>query len=51
MARGAVLVVLGHDGQARVERGLIRAEDEAAPEDATGGQGPLHSGNTGAALK
>ncbi|MFI4936823.1 MAG: ParB/RepB/Spo0J family partition protein, partial [Caulobacterales bacterium] len=29
--RGGVLVVLGHDGQARIERGLIRPEDEPAP--------------------
>jgi ParB family chromosome partitioning protein len=29
VARGGVFVVLGHDGQARIERGLIRAEDEA----------------------
>ena len=32
MARGGVFVVLGHDGQPRIERGLIRAEDEPAPE-------------------
>ncbi|MDX5394000.1 MAG: ParB/Srx family N-terminal domain-containing protein, partial [Caulobacteraceae bacterium] len=29
VARGGVFVVLGHDGEARVERGLIRQEDEA----------------------
>src|SRR5690606_21987655 len=29
VARGGVFVVLGHDGQARIERGLIRPEDEA----------------------
>ena len=28
-ARGGVFVVLGHDGLARIERGLIRPEDEA----------------------
>lgn len=31
VARGGVFVVLGHDGEARVERGLIRPEDEAPP--------------------
>jgi len=35
IARGGVFVVLSHDGQARIERGLIRPEDEApAPETA-----------------
>jgi ParB family chromosome partitioning protein len=29
VARGGVFVILGHDGQARIERGLIRPEDEA----------------------
>ena len=28
VARGGVFVILGHDGQARLERGLIRPEDE-----------------------
>jgi ParB family chromosome partitioning protein len=28
VARGGVFVILGHDGQARFERGLIRPEDE-----------------------
>ncbi|WP_375268723.1 ParB/RepB/Spo0J family partition protein [Phenylobacterium sp.] len=28
VARGGVFVILGHDGQARIERGLIRPEDE-----------------------
>jgi ParB family chromosome partitioning protein len=33
VARGGVFVVLGHDGEARIERGLIRPEDEPpAPE-------------------
>lgn len=32
IARGGVFVVLGHDGQPRMERGLIRPEDEPAPE-------------------
>ena len=29
MAHGGVLVVLNHDGAARIERGFIRPEDEA----------------------
>jgi ParB family chromosome partitioning protein len=32
IARGGVFVILGQDGVARVERGLIRPEDAAAPE-------------------
>jgi ParB family chromosome partitioning protein len=32
IARGGVFVILGQDGVARVERGLIRAEDIPAPE-------------------
>jgi ParB family chromosome partitioning protein len=32
VARGGVFVILGHDGQMRVEQGLIRPEDEPAPE-------------------
>ncbi|WP_430425113.1 ParB/RepB/Spo0J family partition protein [Phenylobacterium sp.] len=33
IARGGVFVVLGYDGEARIERGLIRPQDEApAPE-------------------
>ena len=31
IARGGLFVMLGHDGQARIERGFIRPED-AAPE-------------------
>jgi ParB family chromosome partitioning protein len=35
IARGGVFVVLSHDGEARIERGFIRAEDEAPePEEA-----------------
>lgn len=35
IARGGVFVILNHDGSARIERGFIRAEDEAPePEDA-----------------
>jgi ParB family chromosome partitioning protein len=35
IARGGVFVILNHDGTARIERGFIRAEDEApGPEDA-----------------
>jgi len=30
IARGGIVVVLGHDGRARIERGLIRPEDVAA---------------------
>ncbi|WP_332767786.1 ParB/RepB/Spo0J family partition protein [Phenylobacterium sp.] len=46
IARGGVFVVLGHDGQARIERGWVRAEDlpppvepEAAEDDGTPGAG------------
>ncbi|MDP3746641.1 MAG: ParB/RepB/Spo0J family partition protein [Phenylobacterium sp.] len=34
VARGGVLVILGHDGQARVERGWVRPEDVPAPVEA-----------------
>ncbi|MCX5512847.1 chromosome partitioning protein ParB [Kaistia algarum] len=35
IARGGVFVILNHDGTARIERGFIRAEDEAPePKDA-----------------
>jgi ParB family chromosome partitioning protein len=37
IARGGVFVILNHDGSARIERGFIRAEDEAPrPEDVEG---------------
>ncbi|WP_316189600.1 ParB/RepB/Spo0J family partition protein [Bradyrhizobium sp. SZCCHNS1054] len=37
IARGGVFVILNHDGTARIERGFIRAEDEASrPEDVEG---------------
>ncbi|SIT13415.1 ParB/RepB/Spo0J family partition protein [Insolitispirillum peregrinum] len=37
IARGGVFVILNHDGAARIERGFIRAEDEAPrPEDVEG---------------
>lgn len=37
IARGGVFVILNHDGTARIERGFIRAEDEAPePEKETG---------------
>lgn len=41
LARGGVFVLLGHDGNARVERGFIRAEDMAppAPDDEDGEAG------------
>jgi ParB family chromosome partitioning protein len=32
VARGGVFVILGHDGVARIERGLIRPEDVPVPE-------------------
>jgi len=39
IARGGVIVVLSHDGEARIERGFIRAEDEAPePEGAEDGE-------------
>ncbi|MCP9626468.1 ParB/RepB/Spo0J family partition protein [Rhodopseudomonas palustris] len=39
IARGGVFVVLSHDGEARIERGFIRAEDEAPePEEVGDGE-------------
>jgi len=39
IARGGVFVVLSHDGEMRIERGFIRAEDEAPePEEAEDGE-------------
>ena len=41
IARGGVFVVVAHDGDVRIERGYIRAEDEAPepePEEAEGGE-------------
>lgn len=39
IARGGMFVVLSHDGEARIERGFIRADDEAPePEEADGGE-------------
>ncbi|WP_439500442.1 ParB/RepB/Spo0J family partition protein [Aminobacter ciceronei] len=39
IARGGVFVVVAHDGDVRIERGFIRAEDEATePEEAEGGE-------------
>lgn len=39
IARGGVFVVLSHDGEARIERGFIRPEDEAPePEEAEDGE-------------
>jgi ParB family chromosome partitioning protein len=39
IARGGVFVVLSHDGEARIDRGFIRAEDEAPePEKAEDGE-------------
>ncbi len=38
IVRGGVLVALSHDGEPRIERGFIRAEDEKpVPEDVDGG--------------
>ena len=56
VARGGVFVVLGHDGQARTERGLIRPEDEApepsAETDADGeGESPAEAGPDAGALE
>ena len=40
ITRGGVFVVLNHDGEARIERGFIRAEDEAPePEEAESADG------------
>ncbi|WP_299176998.1 ParB/RepB/Spo0J family partition protein [uncultured Brevundimonas sp.] len=40
IVRGGVFVILSHDGEARIERGFIRAEDEKPePEDDAGGEG------------
>jgi len=51
-ARAGVMVMLGHDGLARFERGLVRAEDAAlappAPWDAeegSDGEGPEYAGS------
>ncbi|WP_293897559.1 ParB/RepB/Spo0J family partition protein [Phenylobacterium sp.] len=38
IARGGVFVVLGHDGQARIERGWVRAEDLPPPVEAEGAE-------------
>lgn len=39
IARGGMFVVLSHDGEARIERGFIRPEDEAPePVEAEGGE-------------
>ncbi|MDK8875277.1 ParB/RepB/Spo0J family partition protein [Paracoccus sp. SSJ] len=38
VARGGVFIVVAHDGQARIERGFVRAEDEA-PEPEAGEDG------------
>jgi ParB family chromosome partitioning protein len=49
IARGGVFVILGHDGQARIERGLIRPEDmpSAEPEAAANeGDGEGQVGGT-----
>ncbi|CAN7494395.1 ParB/Srx family N-terminal domain-containing protein [Phenylobacterium sp. LjRoot225] len=38
IARGGVFVVLGHDGQARIERGWVRAEDLPPPAEPEAGE-------------
>jgi ParB family chromosome partitioning protein len=52
IARGGLFVVLGHDGQPRIERGFIRPEDEApAPEPEDGAcedDGPPDAEGSGA---
>lgn len=52
IARGGVFVILGQDGVARIERGLIRLEDVPAPEPETESEGEeagrLESGEEGA---
>ncbi|MCI3133386.1 hypothetical protein [Phenylobacterium aquaticum] len=56
IARGGVFVILGQDGVARVERGLIRPEDVPAPEpaaevepDGVAAGGEEHGGEGGSA--
>ncbi|WP_324695172.1 ParB/RepB/Spo0J family partition protein [Novosphingobium sp. RL4] len=46
IARGGVFVILSHDGEARIERGFIRAEDEKPEtvEDADGEGGSVIDG-------
>lgn len=46
IARGGVFVILSHDGEARIERGFIRAEDEKPEtvEDADGEGGSVVDG-------
>lgn len=44
IARGGVFVVLSHDGEARIERGFVRAEDEKPESEAdieTNGEGGI----------
>jgi len=44
IARGGVFVILGQDGVARIERGLIRPEDMPAPElEADAGDAGVHT--------
>ena len=55
IARGGVFVILGQDGVARVERGLIRPEDVPAPEPEAESEseeaGEAESGEDGAAAE
>lgn len=53
IARGGVFVILGQDGVARIERGLVRPEDVPAPEpepetEADGGEGRADGEGEGA---
>lgn len=47
IARGGVLVALGHDGEPRVERGLIRPEDEPPAAMAAAAGGGANDGEPG----
>jgi ParB family chromosome partitioning protein len=52
IARGGVFVILGQDGVARIERGLIRPEDMPAPEpDAESGETKVHTDSDAGALR
>ncbi|MFG1277204.1 ParB/RepB/Spo0J family partition protein [Xanthobacter autotrophicus] len=44
VACGGVFVILSHDGEARIERGFIRAEDEKPVDDADGEGGSVFDG-------
>jgi len=48
IARGGVLLILGHDGQTRIERGWVRPEDVPAPVEA---EEPEDGGDDAAAAR